>query len=227
MSARGTLTAWSLGLSLALAGAGAHAGPLIDATIDFDNVADGAAANAALGSLASLMRFANPDIEADVDADGNETGGFHWFDATSLYGDVLVRASAAAVSGANVLSNALQPIMLVFAAPVDIAGFSIQQDLSGFGNLQAEGSSLVFLDAEGHEMSGSSVSYTQGGQPGLTVQAGGRVDNVYAILLAGGVDYDNLRITTVDGSSVPEPGTAALWVLGLGGLAFASRRRKG
>ena len=214
----------ALALTLLAASAGARADLAINATIDFDNVASGAAANGALGSFASLMQFANPDRVDDVDALGSLTGTFHWVDATAVFGDVKVAASTNAVSGPNVLTNELQPILLKFSAPVDIAAFSIQQDLSGYGNPQTGGSYLAFLDATGHELAGRSVFYTQAGHPSLTIQNGGVVTGVSALLLSGGTDYDNLHLATV--SAVPEPGSIALLLTGLGLIPGLRRRNR-
>lgn len=210
-------------IALAAASVGARADLAINATIDFDNLASGSTANAALGSFASLMHFANPDTVLDVDAGGSYTGTFHWVDATGTYGDVLVASSANAVSSANVLANDHQPILLAFNAPVDIATFSIQQDRSGFGNPQTNGTHLAFLDGTGHELAGSNVFYTQFGQPGLAIQNGGVVSNVSAVLLAGGTDYDNLRLVTV--AAIPEPYAIALLLAGAG-LVITFRRRQ-
>ncbi|MFY9477516.1 MAG: PEP-CTERM sorting domain-containing protein [Aquabacterium sp.] len=206
--------------ALALAGVAAQAST-VDATLNFDDVAAGSSANSALGSLASLAQFANPDVEWDVDEFGSYTGGFHWIDATATYGEVLVGASAYAVSGGNVLSNSGQPILLVFNTPVDITSFSVQQDTSGFGNLQDGGTYLSFLNASGHEISAANVFYTQGGQPGLSIQSGA-VGKVSAVLLAGGVSYDNLRIVATP--AVPEPAAGLLALLGAG-IVLARRKR--
>ena len=209
--------------ALALASLAVQAAPAtIDVTLTFDDVLDGSTANSALGSLGSLAHFANPDVELDVDEYGDYTGGIRWVDATALYGDVGVVASGAAVSGTNVLSNSGQPILLVFNAPVDIASFSIQQDLSGFGNPQDGGTYLSFLDATGHAISAANVFYTQGGQPGLTIQSGA-VGQVSAVLLAGGVSYDNLHINVTP--SVPEPAAGLLALLGAG-VVLARRNRQ-
>lgn len=213
--------------ALALAGIAAQAAPVastIDVTLTFDNVAAGSTANSALGGLASLAHFANPDIEWDVGEYGSDTGTFHWVDATASYGEVLVGASSYAVSGGNVLNNGWNPILLVFNTPVDIASFSVQQDTSGFGNLQDGGTYLSFLDASGHEISAANVFYTQGGQPGLSIQSGA-VGKVSAVLLAGGVGYDNLHIAVTP--SVPEPAAGLLALLGAGVVLVRRGRQRG
>jgi PEP-CTERM motif len=221
---RHALRALALAASLAAPGGPAQAEVSINANIDFDTVVSGSTANAALGSLGTLMHFANPDTVLDVDAFGSYTGTFHWVDATSTYGDVLVAATADAVSGTNVLSNSLQPIMLVFNEPVRLASFSIQQDLSGFGNPQSNGTTLSFLDASGHEIGAASLSYTQFGQPGFTIASGAVPYDVSAVLLAGGTNYDNLYLAT----TVPEPNAIVLLLAGAGllaGLRWRSRDR--
>jgi hypothetical protein len=185
-------------------------------------VVSGSAADSVLGSFGSFMHFANPDTVADVGPDGSLTGTFHWVDATPTFGNVLVTASADAVSGPNLLDNGGQPIMLMFTGgPINLTQFSIQQDKSGFGNPQANGTTLAFLDASGHEIAGVGVSYTQFAQPGLTISSG-PVANVSGVLLAGGSNYDNLSLVA---APVPEVDGIAMMLAGFGVLGFVRRRR--
>lgn len=211
--------------ALCAAAAAAHADLPINLSLNFDNVTSGSKADDALfGVGASFVHFANPDLFDDLDAFGNPTGTTHWGDATATYGAVKVLSSSFAVSGANVLSNGHQPILIQFnGGPVDLYSFSVQQDKSGFGNPQTNGSRLDFLDAAGHVIDGASVFYTQYANKGLTISANG-VSGVSGILLSGGVDYDNLNITTV--SAVPEPASVALLLGGLGLVAVAARKRR-
>ena len=212
-----------LAAALAAASFAAHADTPIKAFFTFDNVISGSTANSALGAWASRLSFANPDAVQDVDAFGSDTGTFHWVDATATYGNVLVNSDINAISPDNVLWNDAQPILLSFSAPVNITRFSIAQDLSGYGNPQANGSHLAFLDATGHEIFGANVSYTQGGNLGLTIQNLAPVNNVSGVLLAGGRNYDNMYVNAV---AVPEPEG---WAMLSGGLllmgAMARRRR--
>ena len=191
------------------------------ATFNFDNVVSGSVADTALGSFSSLIHFGNADTVSDVDAFGSFTGTSHWVDATATYGNVLVQSSAMAVSGANLLWNSNAPILVMFSAPQTISSFSIQQDLSGFGNPQDAGSYMVYLDSTGHEIAGSQVYYTQGGMPGLKLQNMATFANVSSVLLSGGVSYDNLSV-----SAVPEPGSWAMFSGGLLLLGAMTRRRR-
>lgn len=208
-------------IALCAAAASAQA-QAISLVLNFDDVAAGSNANSALGAAASFASFANPDTVLDVDASGSYTGTFHWVDATSSYGPVLVTASLFAISGSNVLSNDGQPILLLFNNPLNLAQFSIQQDGSGFGNPQTNGTVLSFLDSTGHVIAGADVAYTQFGHPGLTISSGA-VANVSGVLLAGGKSYDNLSLVA---APVPEPGALALFVSGLGAVGTLSRRRR-
>lgn len=215
-SLRGTVLAAALLAASATASAGAFT-----ASFDFDNVASGSDADSVLGAYASLIHFGNADTVLDQDAFGSYTGTFHWVDASATYGNVLVKNDGTAISGSNVLWNDHAPLLVLFSAPQTIAAFSIQQDSSGFGNPQTDGSYMAFLDSSGHEIAGATFSYTQGGQPGLLIQSSGTYENVSAVLLSGGVSYDNLSV-----SAVPEPGTWALMSGGLLVLGAMTRLRR-
>lgn len=215
--------------TLASAGVVAHAALNIHADLDFDSVASGTTANQYLAGLGldSAMSFGNADTVYDdpiYDANGFllNDGAFHWIDASNVYGDVLVLADDNAVSAPNVLWNDHAPILLSFTGPVNIASFSIQQDLSGFGYLGDNGNYLGFLDNTGHIITADNVYYTQGGNPGLTLSAS-NVMGVSGILLSAGVHYDNLHLSTI--SAVPEPNALALVAAALGVIGMFSLRR--
>ncbi len=213
-----------LAAALAAVSFTAHAETPIKAFFTFDNVVSGGDANAALGSWASRLSFANPDTVLDVDGQGAYTGTYHWIDATATYGAVKVLGDPDnALSPGNVLWNDHQPILVSFSTPVNITRFSIAQDNSGYGNLTPNGSHLAFLDASGHEIAGANAYYTQYGNFGLTIQNLAPVSNVSGVLLAGGRNYDNMYVSAVP---VPEP---EAWVMLSGGLllmgAMARRRR--
>jgi hypothetical protein len=212
----------ALAAALAAASFSAHADTAIKAFFTFDNVAANSTANSALGSWASKLSFGNADVVQDVDAFGSYTGTFHWVDASATYGDVLIKSDADAVSGDKVLWNDHQPILVMFANPVNITRFSIAQDLSGNGNLQQNGSTLSFLDASGHVIAAADVFYTQGANPALTLQNAGAVHNVSAVLLARGVNYDNMYVNAV---AVPEPESWAMFCGGLLLMGAMARRR--
>jgi len=218
-----SLRATLLAAALAAASLTAHAVTPINAFFTFDNVVSGSTANSALGAWASNLSFANPDIAPDLDIHGSEIGTFHWIDATSTYGDVLVKSDSNSLSPGNVLWNDHQPILVSFSSPVNITRFSIAQDNSGFGNPTNNGSHLAFLDAGGHEISGANAYYTQFGNLGLTIQNLAPVNNVSGVLIAGGRNYDNMYVNAV---AVPEPDTYALMLSGLGFLGFMVRRRR-
>jgi len=209
----------------------------INTSLNFDNVGTDTVANTLLGSDVSFMHFANSDYVTDAGFDPLDPNApSHWVDASASFGDVLVKSNAAlfgnyAVSGNNVLWNDHAPILLMFSEAVNINSFSIQQDLSGFGNPQTNGSFLAFLDQTGHVISNLNQYYTQTDQTlannpgkGLLLTASG-VSNVYSILLSGGVNYDNLSINAVSVAAVPEADTSSMMLAGLGLMGVVARRR--
>jgi hypothetical protein len=215
--------------TLALASVAAHADTL-SFTLDFDSLSSGATANAYLASLGlgSQVSFGNGDYVQDdpiYDSIGNVTndGAGHWVDASSVYGDVLVKDNGTAISGSNVLWNDNQAILVQFNSALTINAFSIQQDSSLFGNLTENGSILSFLDSTGHVISTANVYYTQYGQPGLTISSG-TVTGVSAILLSAGKSYDNLSLNAV--TAVPEPTSLSMVLVSLGLVGAAARRRR-
>lgn len=205
----------------------------VNLALNFDNVASGTTANSLLGDSLSFMHFGNGNFVNDAGYDPLDlTAPAHWEDASSIYGDVLVKNNASiggnyAVSGSNVLWNNNQPILVLFNSIVNIESFSVQQDLSGFGNLQTNGSFLAFLDPTGHVISDLNQYYTQTDQSqvnnpgkGLLLSTG-FVGNVSGILLSSGVHYDNLSI-----AAVPEADIYAMLFVGLGVMGAVARRRK-
>ncbi|HEX5357272.1 MAG TPA: PEP-CTERM sorting domain-containing protein [Aquabacterium sp.] len=211
-------------VALASASVAAHADIAINTALNFDSVADGTSANSYLASLGlgGVMSFGNGDVVDDVDAFGDLTGTHHWVDASATYGDVLVSSSAAAVSGGNVLSNGFAPILLQFAAPVDLALFSVQLDNNTWSNFA---NVLQFLDASGHAISGTDVSFGALNQPGYTVAATGPVYGVSSVLLSfGSRNFDNLQVTTM--AAVPEPESWVLMASSMAVLGAFVRRRQ-
>ena len=220
----------------------ANAANFVNVSFNFDDVSSGTMANSLLSMdvATSFMHFANSDYVTDSGYDDlDPTAPSHWADASSVYGDVLVKSNAAlfgnyAVSGQNVLWNDHAPILVLFNTAVNINSFSVQQDLSGFGNPQIGGSNLGFLDESGHVISSLNQSYTQTDGTGQSLTNPGRgllltannVNNVHGILLSSGVNYDNFSINAVAVAAVPEPTTYAMMLAGLGLMGSVVRRRQ-
>lgn len=211
-------------VALASASVAAHADIAINQTLNFDSVSDGTSANAYLASLGlgGVMSFGNGDVVDDVDAFGDLTGTTHWVDASAIYGDVLVSSSSAAVSGSNVLANGFAPILLQFAAPVDLASFSVQLDNNTWSNFS---NVLQFLDSTGHAIAGTDVPYGSLNQPGFTLASSGPVYGVSSVLLSfGSRNFDNLQVTTM--AAVPEPESWVLMAASMATLGLVMRRRQ-
>jgi hypothetical protein len=210
--------------ALAAAGATAHAGIVIDTTLDFDSVPSGTTANDYLTSLGlnGTLHFGNGDVVDDVDAEGLYTGTFHWVDASSVYGPVMVKASDAAISGSNVLANDFEPILVQFAAPVTLNAFSVQLDGNTWGGYF---NVLSFLDSSGHAIGGADVSFDTVDEAGFTLSITSPIQGVSGVLLSfGSRDFDNLHISAT--SAVPEPSSLALALASLGTVALLRRRAR-
>lgn len=220
----------------------ANAANSVNVSFNFDNVSSGTTANSLLDNdvATTFMHFANSDYVTDSGYDDLDlTAPSHWIDASSIYGDVLVKNNAAlfgdyAVSGQNILWNDHAPILVLFNTAVNINSFSVQQDLSGFGNPQIGGSILGFLDESGHIITSLNQYFTQTDGTGQSATNPGRgllltannVNNVHGIFLSSGVNYDNFSINAVAVAAVPEPTTYAMMLAGLGLMGAVVRRRQ-
>lgn len=68
--------------------------------------------------------------------------------------------------------------------------------------------------------------YSDGEPPGLGIIYEYALSYECVLETCGGVEYENYAIFTVDFVSVPEPGTLALFGIGLFGIGLARRRKK-
>ena len=194
--------------------------PTMAASINFDSLAAGMNADSDPVAIGLGITFNNAAWLPDLDSDGLEIpGSEHWQADSSWPGPVTVENTllngwGTAPSGQNALDARWSPILLQFAAAVDIGIFSVMLPDSAFGNLFE--SDILFLDAAGNTL--YDLAYFQG-QPLAAVSLPTTVPGVKNILLASGTFYDNMSVT-----AVPEPGALWLLITALAGGAGLRRR---
>ena len=195
--------------------------PTVATTINFDSLGTGANANLDSAAIALGITFNNAAWLPDLDSDGLEIpGSEHWQVDSSLPGPVTVENTflngwGTAPSGQNALDARWSPILLQFAAAVDIGSFSVVLPDSAFGNLFE--SDILFLDAAGNTL--YDLAYFQGQPLAAVSLPTTTLPGVKNILLASGTFYDNISVT-----AVPEPGALWLLVTALAGGACLRRR---
>ena len=184
---------------------------------DFDGVASGSAANAAVSGgihfdlasfLPQLDAFGDPIPGSEASRPDPEP-----FDLVRV-SDPSLRGYGEAPSGLNALDALDQGVLITFDAPVTLAQFAATLDQSSFGFPGVF--DVVFQDASG------AVLYslpTQQSVPGFAAAFSGTLYGVSSIHLPGGAFYDNLVLETV-----PEPESLVTLAFALAALATARRR---
>ena len=201
------------------------AGATISHTYDFEGVAAGSDVNAITQPVGLGLSFNNAAFLPKKDIDGIDIpGSEYWQIDTTTSALVTAENTVAngygvAPSGTQALDGRWSPILLHFAAPVDInaGGFATTLDNSGYGDLWAD--YILFLDANHNTLSSVTI---QESVPGFHV-ATGNLTGVSEILLPSGAFYDDLALSISTPSAVPEPASMGLLVLGAVGL-LAKRR---
>ncbi len=191
-------------------------------TIDFNGVASGSNANSDATAITNGVTFAS-GVYADV-VDGNfNVIGQHWIPyslATDGVDPAIFARSPSSISwgtGSNALDARFDQVLVQFANPSQLTGFSFNLDNSSFGNLQA--SNILFLDADGKTIF-TSNGFFQNTTSNFSVSFASPL-TVSAVLLPSGKLYDDVSV-----AAVPEPETYAMMLGGLGLLGFMARRRK-
>lgn len=190
-------------------------------TIDFDSVAAGSTANSAAPAGIS---FVEAEFSTETDEFGDEIPGSEKWRVAADGTDVLARNPdtfdggfyGPAPSGPNALDARWAPVLVQFADGIDLAGFSVTLDNSGFGNLVP--ADLLFLDATGLILATLVADQTV---PGYVASWSGALYGVSGILLPSGAYYDNISY-----SAVPIPPAAVLMFSALSALGFSARRKR-
>jgi len=196
--------------------------PSVASTINFDSLTAGTNADSDPVAIAFGITFNNAAWLPDLDGFGIEIPvSEHWQIDSSFPGPVTVENTSlqgygTAPSGQNALDARWSPILMHFAAAMDIGSFAVTLPDSSFGNLFL--SDILFLDAAGNTL--YDLAYFQGHPLATVSLPTTKITGVQDILLASGTFYDNLSVM-----AVPEPDALWLLVSALPGLAGLGLRK--
>ncbi len=189
-------------------------------SINFDSLNSGTPANQAAPAGVS---FGEGTWSPDYDSEGDVIAGterWRLFDGAS---PVLVRNPSfydrgTAPSGLLALDGVFQPTLMKFTSPQLLAVFSVTLDKDTYGD---PGATIQFYKSgpTGNTLL-ASIPANQA-VPGFTAALAAPVSGVDMVLLPSGALYDDIKY-----SSVPEPGSIGLGLLGLAGLGAVSFLRR-
>jgi len=188
-------------------------------SISFDTLGSGAPANLAAPTGVS---FGEATWSPDYDSEGDAIAGterWRLFDGAS---PVLVRNPSfydrgTAPSGLVALDGVFQPTLMRFNSPQMLAQFSVTLDKDTYGD---PGATIQFykVGTSGNTLL-ASIPANQA-SPGFTAALAAPVSGVDMVVLPAGALYDDIRY-----SSVPEPGSTVLFIIGLSGLTLFLRHK--
>lgn len=197
--------------------------------IDFDGLASGVAANGDAVAQANGITFGFALFGPSYDEYGDPIAGSDaWRPDTSAPEVLALNPDSfaggfygPAPSGLNSLDARDQPVLMSFAAPVNLASFAVTLDNSTLwgGNATPGANDLLFLDADGNLLASLATDQTVAGYVAALT---GPLSGVSSILLASGAHYDNITFT----AAVPLPAGLPLLLSALGGFGFCQRRRR-
>jgi hypothetical protein len=189
-------------------------------SISFDTLNSGTPANLAAPSGVSFNEGTwSPDYDTEGDAIAG-TERWRLFDGAN---PILVRNPSfydrgTAPSGVVALDGVFQPTLMRFSSPQMLAQFSVTLDNDTYGDPAA---TIQFyrVGMTGNTLLGS-IPANQA-SAGFTAALAAPISGVDMVVLPAGALYDDIRY-----SSVPEPGSTALCILGISGLALFLRRSR-
>ena len=189
-------------------------------SITFDTLNSGTPANLAAPTGVS---FGEATWSPDLDTDGDVIAGtdrWRLFDSSS---PILVRNPAfydrgSAPSGLVALDGVFQPTLVRFSSPQMLAQFSVTLDKDTYGD---PGAMIEFyrVSSTGNTLL-ASIPANQT-SPGFTAALAAPISGVDMVLLPSGALYDNIQY-----SSIPEPSSVALSLVGLAGFGALLFRRR-
>ena len=189
-------------------------------SINFDTLSSGTPAN--LGAPTGVS-FGEAAWSPEVDADGDVVAGTERWRLFEGSSPILVRNPSfydrgSAPSGLVALDGVFQPTLIRFSSPQMLARFSVTLDKDTYGD---PGATIEFyrVGSAGNTLL-ASIPANQT-SPGFTAALAAPVSGVDMVLLPSGALYDNIQY-----SSIPEPSSVALSLVGLAGFgAFLFLRR--
>jgi hypothetical protein len=181
-------------------------------SITFDALSSGTPANLAAPAGVS---FGEATWSPDLDADGDVIAGTERWRLFEGSSPILVRNPSfydrgSAPSGLVALDGVFQPTLIRFSSPQMLARFSVTLDKDTYGDPSAAIEFYRVGSAGNTLLASIPANQTS---PGFTAALAAPVSGVDMVLLPSGALYDNIQY-----SSIPEPSSVALSLVGLAGF---------
>lgn len=190
--------------------------------LNFDGIADGVNANGDAVALAHGITFSEAQFAPDLDEFGDTIPGSEKWQSVSGAASIVARDPntftggfyGAAPSGSNALDVRHAPVLMTFAAAVDLTQFSVTLDRSTFGNpFPVE---VLFLSADKHVLGSLTTDQSV---PGFIGVLSLPLFGVKDVLLSTTAYYDDISM-----SAVPLP--APVFMLGAAMMTLLGSRRR-